>query len=45
MLDKCIEDNGNKLVQYYTPKEDADESEVAGIEIDDNFMGKRFPKS
>ena len=41
MLDKCIEDNDNKLVQYYTPKGDADENEVDGIEID----GPRRKKS
>ena len=34
LLDKCIEDIDNQLMQYYTPMEEGDESKTDGTEID-----------
>ena len=33
-LDRCIEDIDNQMMQYYTPMEETDESEVDSAEID-----------
>ena len=33
-LDRCIEDIDNQMIQYYTPMEETDESEVDSAEID-----------
>ena len=41
-LDKCIEDIDNQMMQYYTPMEETDESEVDSAEMDnilDNVEG------
>ena len=38
-LDRCIEDIDNQMMQYYTPMEEIDESEVDSAE-EDNILDK-----